>query len=829
MNRSITNFIQLLTISLFTLSTFAQELGKQKNEMSKNENGLSSLIIIQEKSNYKISDSKQIFQEQLGLKQNQNYSILKTETDNEGFTHQKYQLFDQGIKVEFATYTLHSKNGKIASMSGEFYNSNNTITKPSISEQTAFNKAIKYTGAKHYLWENLEESKFMNYQKPVGELVLLPNIVSQDINNSNTELRLAYKFDIYATNPISRGDLYIDANNGNVLYYNATIKHLGEFSHEHISEKIQNDTFCGSKSVFVAGNASTKYSGTQLIQTLLNGTSYTLSDNTRGNGIETKNCNKGSNYWNATNFSDVDNNWTAAEFANTNMDNAALDAHWGAEKTYDYFKNIHYRNSYDNAGAKIKNYVHYANFGVPVDNAFWNGEMMSYGDGSGTRYKPLVSLDITAHEIGHAICQKTANLAYQKESGAMNEGFSDIWAACVEYFAAPSKSTWLIGEDVMVTGYSPYRSMTNPKFYYQPDTYRGINWKDVNCGTPTPENDFCGVHINSGVLNHWFYILSMGKIGTNDKGNAYNVTGISIDKSAKIAYRLETVYLSANSTFADARTSGIQAAIDLYGVGSAEVIATTNAWYAVGVGASYVPGGSGYCVSTSVTTAYQKIGKVVLGTINNTSNGTVGYENFIFQSTNLKKGTANTITITPSWASTIYNEGYAVWIDYNKDGDFVDSGELVWSKPASQLTPVSGSFTIPATAVLGTTRMRVSLKNNGIPTPCESFTYGQVEDYSVNITAATVAKNALSKKDDFEISNEPFELKLYPNPVEYMLTISNSDDTNATFRIINLLGQVVKTGTMNEKVINVSNLNGGMYIFEATENDKTISKKFIKK
>jgi Zn-dependent metalloprotease len=95
------------------------------------------------------------------------------------------------------------------------------------------------------------------------------------------------------------------------------------------------------------------------------------------------------------------------------------------------------------------------------------------------------------------------------------------------------------------------------------------------------------VHTNSGVLNHWFYILTIGKSGTNDIGNLYNVTGINIDKAAKIAYRLESVYLSANSTYANARTYGIQSATDLYGAGSPEVIATTNAFYAVGVGSAY--------------------------------------------------------------------------------------------------------------------------------------------------------------------------------------------------------------------------------------------------
>ncbi|WP_114755308.1 endonuclease [Flavobacterium glaciei] len=149
-----------------------------------------------------------------------------------------------------------------------------------------------------------------------------------------------------------------------------------------------------------------------------------------------------------------------------------------------------------------------------------------------------------------------------------------------------------------------------------------------------------------------------------------------------------------------------------------------------------------YCASQGKSTADEKIGKVVFGTINNTSSGTAGYENFTAITTNVTAGTANTITITPSWSGATFSEGYAVWIDYNKNGLFTDAGELVWSKTASKTTPVSGTITIPVSAALGTTRMRVSMKYNGIPTSCEAIPYGQVEDYTVNIVARTTDTTA---------------------------------------------------------------------------------------
>jgi hypothetical protein len=139
-----------------------------------------------------------------------------------------------------------------------------------------------------------------------------------------------------------------------------------------------------------------------------------------------------------------------------------------------------------------------------------------------------------------------------------------------------------------------------------------------------------------------------------------------------------------------------------------------------------------YCTSASTNINDEYIGRVQLNTINNASGGQF-YSDFTAISTTLTKDTQYTITITPTWTGTTYNEGYSVWIDYNRDGDFSDSGEQVWTKSASKTTPVSGSFTIPSGAVENSTRMRVSMKYNGIPTSCETFQYGEVEDYTVII------------------------------------------------------------------------------------------------
>lgn len=843
MKKQLRSLTSITALSLFTLTAFSQEGDKNVKQKIMDDNGKLNLITFKEKSGIKSTEHQQVLKEMLRLKENSSFSKIKSEVDALGILHDKYQLLHNGVTVEFATFTLHSKNGELQSMSGTGYELTGIETTPKLSKAQAFQIALGHTKAKNYMWENPKESSELGYQKPEGELVLLPYSES----GLKETLVLAYKYDIFAKNPMSRGDMYIDAKTGKVLFYNATIKHIDHFGHTseglvapaklYSNQKAVDHKVAETANMLVNANAATRYSGTQVIQTTLSGSSYILSDGTRGTGIQTYNSARTATYP-TTNFTDLDNNWTAAEYNNTNKDNGALDAHWGAEMTYDYWSAVHGRNSYDNAGAKIKSYVHYnlVAAGYPDNNnAFWNGSVMTYGDGSGTIFDILTSLDVAGHEIGHAVCTYTANLAYQKESGAMNEAFSDIWAACIEYRAAPTKSTWLVGEDIeRRSGHLALRSMSDPNTEGQPDTYGGTYWVNVNC-TPTSNNDQCGVHTNSGVLNHWFYILSVGKSGTNDLGNAFNVTGITIDKAAKIAFRMESVYLSANSTYANARTYGIQSAKDLYGAGSAEEIAVTNAFYAVGIGAAYsgaadttapttptslaasgttatstnlswtassdnvavtgynvyngttlvttVTGTSysvtgltastaytfsvkakdaagnlsassnvvavttlaataSYCASAGGSVADELIGRVQIGTINNASTGGTGYTDFTSIATNLTKGAAVTITVTPTWTGSSYPEGHAVWIDYNNDKDFADAGELVWSNAASTTTPVSGTFTVPTTSITGATRMRVSMKYNGIPTSCEAFQYGQVEDYTVNLVTGTVDTTA---------------------------------------------------------------------------------------
>lgn len=512
-------------------------------------------------------------------------------TDRLGTTHERLSQFYKGIKIVYGEIITHTdKNGFVNSINGEFYRVGNLSTTPVLSKEAAFVEALKHKPSTQYLWDDEASAKEINYKKPEGELVIIPLV-------HTGEVKLAYKYDIYSLMPIYRDEIYVDATTGKVIYINPIIKHAND---ARVSKnKIEENH--NLIEVVVTGNAATRYSGSRNIETTLNTTTnkYVLNDVTRGNGIVTYNSAR-TNTYPTTNFSDNDNNWI--EHANIYKDNGALDAHWGAEMTYDFWSTVFGRNSFDNLGSQIKSYVHYSkNPPAGYANAFWNGAVMTYGDGA-NGVNILTSIDVCGHEIGHAVCSYTADLAYQNQSGALNEGFSDIWGACIEQFGRnagnlnvmPDSTSpiWKIAEDLSITG-NPFRSMSNPNSKNDPDTFKGTFYTttadDGNCN-PVEGNDYCGVHSNSSVLNHWFFILTTGKAATNNAipPDTYSVTGIGMQKSSEIAYFAERDYLTSNATFADARATTITVAKSIYCPNSPEVIAVTNAWYAVNVGESYV-------------------------------------------------------------------------------------------------------------------------------------------------------------------------------------------------------------------------------------------------
>ncbi|EDP95883.1 immunoglobulin-like domain-containing protein [Kordia algicida OT-1] len=196
-----------------------------------------------------------------------------------------------------------------------------------------------------------------------------------------------------------------------------------------------------------------------------------------------------------------------------------------------------------------------------------------------------------------------------------------------------------------------------------------------------------------------------------------------------------------------------------------------------------------YCNSASTSVNDEFISRVQLEDIDNSSDAQF-YSNFTNISTDLVKNGQYIITVTPTWTGTVYNEAYAVWIDYNQDGDFSDSGEQVWTQGGTQQTPVSGTFTVPTSVPNGVTRMRVSMKYNAIPQPCETFNYGEVEDYTVNIISPTPD------------TLKPVITLLGENPVNIFLNDTYTDAGATAFDNIDgdLTNLIETTGTVNTSV-----------------------------
>ncbi|TVT41937.1 T9SS type A sorting domain-containing protein [Hymenobacter setariae] len=790
----------------------------QKKELG--QDGQPTLIQFREGARPSSGDGAFVLREQLGLGSDEQMRTARLETDQLGFSHQKFDQYYKGVKVEHATYTVHARRSAVESLSGDYEKIAKLDVTPALSAEAALGRALAAVGAKRYMWQDAAEEAGLKASEnnpaatylPQGELV----IVRDGRRDAATgPLVLAWKFNVYAQAPVSRAYIYVDARTGEVVLRDAIIKHAGATA-----------TF------------ATAYSGTRSLATETTTGGYRLREYTRGLGIETYNCKKGNSYTAATDFVDADNNWTAAEYNNANYDNVAGDAHFGAQATYDYWKAVHARNSYDNAGAKIKSYVHYddtPSTAAGYENAYWNGSVMTYGDGAST-FKPLTALDVCGHEIGHAVCEKTANLTYSGESGAMNEGFSDCWGASVEKYTVDllgltGKSTWDIGEEIMKAG-GALRSMSNPNLYGQPAYYKGKSWY-----TGTADNG--GVHTNSGVLNYWYYLVAVGKSGTNEVGNTFSVTGLGLTDAAKILYRTESVYLSASSNYAAARTYSIQAANDLFGATSAQAQAVTNAWYAVGIGAAYTDGGTttppptptAYCASKGSSQGYEYIDYVKLGSIARTSGADGGYYDGTALSTTVAAGSSQTINFSVGFKGSAYTEYWKIFIDYNQDGDFGDTGETIVSGSSSSSGTLTSTFTVPSTAKTGTTRLRVVLSDASATTSCGTYSYGETEDYSLNITGgATLAPEGIAATTSSLTADVDATLSLFPNPASSYLQLELSSGAELqTVQVLDARGAAATARyDAATKQLDVSGLAAGLYLVRASDGQHLFVQRFAK-
>ena len=481
----------------------------------------------------------------LGLSQENSLVVLQKSNDDIGMTHTRYAQYYKGVLVEGAQVLVHEKNGFITSVNGSWVKDISGSETPNISVENALTFAKAQMPADKYYWEIPEMEKMLKEAKDNPNATYFPKaklvFANQSYSPNGAQYKLSFKLDIYADTEENHKTIFIDATTGDLNY-------LLEGCHEGNAN----------------GVAETRYSGTQnIITDSVSPTEFRLYDNTRGGSIHVLNTNNTFNFGSAVEFTDSNNYWNNT---NAQMNDAATDAYWGLQMSYDYFMQQHNRDSYDDSGSAILAYVH---VGTNWFNASWNGQFIRFGDGSGN---PLTHIDVAAHELGHGVTGTSAGLIYAYESGALNESYSDIFGNSVEFFSQSTGADWLIG-----TANFALRDMSDPKSYGDPDTYLGQNWEfgAVDNG---------GVHTNSGVQNHWFYLLSDGGTGTNDNNDNYAVGALGIDTAGAIAYRNLVYYLTPSSNYYDAREGAILSALDLYGQCSNQVLQTIKAWHAVGVG-----------------------------------------------------------------------------------------------------------------------------------------------------------------------------------------------------------------------------------------------------
>ena len=525
-------------------------------------------------------------------------------------------------------------------------------------------------------------------------------------------------------------------------------------------------------SVNAPGTAQTKFSGIQNFTTDFLQGQYRLRESRNGVDFKTLNATGLQSELdvinNSTDFYDNDNNWTSQE---TGLFNVATDVHWGMEKTYDYWLSKHNRNSVNNAGQ--------------YNSIFYTGGYISFSSPT--------SLDITAHEFGHGVCIYTSDLQLYSgtESQALCEGFSDIWGACVEAHAAPNKQRWLIAEDAVIVSPHYLRSMSNPPsgLIYPPytappsDTYGDANWNAVTDG-----------HFRCGVIDKWFYLLTEGGSGTNGIGNSYNVYGITMAKSEKIAYRTEQL-LQSNANYAMARTMSIQAAQEIFGTNSCEVKAVTDAWYAVGVGAAYI-GAVPFTNTFGISGTYTNNGnnaKITYKVIPNFQFAYRWYVNGILQSSNTNE------CVTTSFRYDCNSSSSPQWLD-NNIVSVVICGNTFTCNPI-----VSICGTAPDPSIRGRINCGFNIAIN--PPPCCIV-------YKTN--------SMINNSDNFNI---------FPNPTFGEFIINSQDFKKAVKKVIikNKMGMIVYeevfTNYQNQQNIYLSGKQADIYFVEIFDGDSWTIKK----
>ncbi|GAB3273918.1 hypothetical protein GCM10027347_46640 [Larkinella harenae] len=471
-------------------------------------------------------------------KPEEQFEITSTETDPLGQTHIRMKQVLQGIPVYGSELIAHLTHGTVTVLNGQYRLGKSTSTAPRLSLQQATDRAFSDVG-KESIVRSFGQNIF-DLKPSEGALCFYP---------LGEKMVLAYQLTI-RPNMIERWEYMIDAQNGAVL---------NKYNHT-----------CGVDGP-VKATGKDLNGMMQTINTYQSGTTYHLLDASRSMYDAEKSTVKkpvgAIMTLDAKNKQAEDGSFDVYYITskdNKNWDANAISAHTNAGLAYEYYEKTHKRNSLDGKGGTILSIVNVLEDGKSMDNAYWSGAYMAYGNG-GIDCKPLAgSLDVAGHEMTHGVVQHTANLIYQGQSGAINESMADIFGAMMD------RDDWQVGEDIMIKSRFPsgaLRDLSNPhqlgkgKPGYQPQVMAEYDFDEK-------KRDNGGVHSNSGIINYVYYLIA---------------TKIGKEKAEQIYYRTLTKYLTRSSQFLDLRLGVIRATVDLHGENGAEVQAVKTAFSTVGI------------------------------------------------------------------------------------------------------------------------------------------------------------------------------------------------------------------------------------------------------
>ncbi|WP_435882449.1 M4 family metallopeptidase [Streptomyces umbrinus] len=570
----------------------------------------------------------------LGLGAKEKLVVKDVVKDNDGTLHTRYERTWAGLPVLGGDVVVHTPPASQASGTvSSTFNTKQTIkvpsTTPTFSKSAAETKAL---GAAKAL--DAEKATTDSARKVIwagsGTPKLAWETVIGGLQDDGTPSRL---------------HVITDATTGAKLYQYQDIK---------------------------TGTGNSQYSGTVTIGTTLSGSTYQLNDTTRGTH-KTYSLNNGTS-GTGTLMTDADDTWGTGSGSNTQT--AGVDAHFGAQTTWDFYKNTFGRSGIKNDGVAAYTRVHYSTAYV---NAFWDDDCfcMTYGDGTSSTHA-LTSLDVAGHEMSHGVTSNTANLTYSGESGGLNEATSDIFGTGVEFYANNSTDVgdYLIGEKIDINGDgTPLRYMDEPdKDGSSYDSwYSGIGSADV--------------HYSSGPANHMFYLLSEGSGSKTINGVTYNsptsdgvaVTGIGRAAALQIWYKALTTYMTSSTTYAQARTAALNAAAALYGSSSTQYAGVGNAFAGVNVGSHITvpttgvtvtnPGSQSSTVGTAVSLAI---------TASSTNSGTLTYSASGLPTGLSISSSTGTISGTPTTAGT-----YSSTVTVTDSTGATGTASFTWTVSAS--------------------------------------------------------------------------------------------------------------------------------------------------